>query len=120
MSYWDVATFLICGSEQIVALQAESETAQKKNIELAAAVDSAAETVKDSTDTIAVTHASEIQSLHHKFGAKENKLLEKIGGFEKIIETLKSEHAGEVTKLTKQVEEVNVIGNYIGSSLTHI
>lgn len=98
-------------------MQAESETAQKKNIALAAAVDSAAETVKISVDAIAVTHASEIQSLHHKFDVKENKLLEKIGGFEKTIEALKSEHADEVTKLTKQVGEVNINDYYTGSLL---
>lgn len=97
---------------QIIALQAECETAQKKNIELAAAVNSAAETVKISADAISVTHNSEIQSLQRRFVAKENKLLEKIGGFEKAIETLKSEHAGEVTKLTKQVEEVNINDHY--------
>lgn len=112
MNYWGVAVFLICDLEQIVALQAECETTQKKNIELAAAIDSAAETVKASADSISVTHTSEIQSLQRRFGAKENKLLEKIGGFEKAIETLKSEHAGEVTKLTKQVEEVNTNDYY--------
>lgn len=98
-------------------MQVESETAQKRNIELAAAVDLAAESVKTSTNAIAITHASEIQSLHRKFGVKENKLLEKIGGFERVIEDLKSEHAGEVMGLMKQVEEVYPIGYYIGSPL---
>lgn len=98
-------------------MQVESDTAQKRNIELAAAVDSAAESVKISTDAIAVTHASEIQSLRHKFGVEENKLLEKISGFEEVIKDLKSEHAGEVMGLMKQVEEVYPIGYYIGSPL---
>lgn len=89
-------------------MKAESETAQKKNVELAAAVDSAAESVKTATDAIAVTHASEVESLHHKFEAKQNEFLEKIDTFEKTIEALKSEHAEEVTKLTNQIEEVGV------------
>lgn len=98
-------------------MQVESETAQKRNIELAAAIDSAAESVKTSTNAIAVTHASEIQSLHHKFEVKESTLLEKISGFEKVVEDLKSQHAGEVMGLMKQVEEVYAIGYYIGSLL---
>lgn len=89
-------------------MQAESQTAQKKNIELAAEVDSAAGAVKKATDAIATTHASEVKSLHHKFEVKEKELLGKIGSFEKTIEALKSEHAGEVAKLTNQVEEVNI------------
>jgi hypothetical protein len=65
-----------------------------------------ADTVKNASEAIGVKHKEEIQSLHHKFEVKETELLQKIGGLEKTLEGLKSEHAEEVTKLTKQVEEV--------------